>query len=413
MVVRQEYLRENPKLVTAMLIANQRAVSALTAAGTGEIIRIGAPNWPGTPEAQAAWIDNVIWKRRGWSWITESDARTLVGLSTTKAIYQTALDPEAVRKLFLLGAGVSRAAYEATGRMPPRSAFDDMDAGRARQAGVGSRRVEPQGLSRDAAERIARRFSLHGRRALVTGGTLSIGRAIVRAFADAGAHLAIHHAAAADTALGEEGAEAQLARELDALGVRHVLIDADFAIPGEARRAVERAVRALGGVDVLVVCASVQQREAFADIGADTRERQTQINFHARSSCCRRRSRDARASLGPDPDDRQREPDAPGSRARDLRGAQERPAQPRDQPRAAARRGRHHGEQSVAGLVATSRNKWRRTDARQWQAIQAARIRCAARRIPRKWPARPCSCAPTPAASSPGPTWRPPAAAHL
>jgi len=126
MVVRQDYLRENPKLVTAMMIANQRAVSALTAAGTGEIIRIGAPNWPGTPEAQAAWIDNVIWKRRGWSWITEGDARTLVGLSTTKAIYQTALDPEAVRKLFQLGAGVSRAAYEATGRMPPRSAFDDM-----------------------------------------------------------------------------------------------------------------------------------------------------------------------------------------------------------------------------------------------------------------------------------------------
>lgn len=126
MVVRQDYLRDNPKVVTAMLIANQRAVSALTAAGTSEIMRIGTPNWPGTPEAQAAWIDNVIWKRRGWSWITEGDARTLVGLSTTKAIYEKALDPEAVRKVFALGANVSRAAYEAMGRMPPRSAFDDM-----------------------------------------------------------------------------------------------------------------------------------------------------------------------------------------------------------------------------------------------------------------------------------------------
>ena len=115
-----------PKVVTALLIANQRAVSALVAAGTKEIIRIGAANWPGTPEAQSAWIDNVIWKRRGWSWITEGDARTLVGLSTTKAIYQTALDPEATRKLFALGADASRAAYEASGRLPPRSAFDDM-----------------------------------------------------------------------------------------------------------------------------------------------------------------------------------------------------------------------------------------------------------------------------------------------
>ena len=126
LVSRQDYLRDNPKVVTAMLIANQRAVSTLVAAGTQEITRIGGPNWPGTPEAQSAWIDNVIWKRRGWSWITEGDARTLVGLSTTKAIYQTALEPEATRKLFALGANVSRAAYEATGRMPPRAAFDDM-----------------------------------------------------------------------------------------------------------------------------------------------------------------------------------------------------------------------------------------------------------------------------------------------
>jgi len=126
MVVRQDYLRDNPKVVTAMLIANQRAVSALAKAGTEEIMRIGAANWPGTPDAQAAWIDNVIWKRRGWSWITEGDARTLVGLSTTKAIYEKALDPEAVRKLFSQGATVSRAAYEATGGMPPRGAFDDM-----------------------------------------------------------------------------------------------------------------------------------------------------------------------------------------------------------------------------------------------------------------------------------------------
>ncbi len=133
----------------------------------------------------------------------------------------------------------------------------------------------------EAAERVARRFSMHGRRALVTGGTLSIGRAIVRAFADAGAHLAIHHAAVADLALGEEHAPAQLARELDAHGVRYVLIDADFAVPGEATRTLERAVNALGGVDILVVCASVQQRESFVDISTEQRHRQTQVNFHA------------------------------------------------------------------------------------------------------------------------------------
>ena len=125
-VARRDFLAANPKVVTALLVANQRAVAMLAKAGTDEIIKTGAANWAGTREAQTDWIENVLWKRRGWSWVTEGDARTLVGLSTTKAIFQSALDPEAARKLFALGAEVSRAAYEATGRMPERAVFDDM-----------------------------------------------------------------------------------------------------------------------------------------------------------------------------------------------------------------------------------------------------------------------------------------------
>jgi ABC-type nitrate/sulfonate/bicarbonate transport system substrate-binding protein len=125
LVVRRDFLAAQPKAVTAVLVANQRAVAMLTKAGTDEIIKIGAPNWAGTREDQLGWIDNVLWRRRGWSWVTEGDARTLVGLSTTKAIYAAALDPDAVKKIFLLGAPVAKAAYEATGRAPERSVFDD------------------------------------------------------------------------------------------------------------------------------------------------------------------------------------------------------------------------------------------------------------------------------------------------
>ncbi|MEP7206577.1 MAG: ABC transporter substrate-binding protein [Casimicrobiaceae bacterium] len=125
-VSRRDFLAANPKVVTAFLVANQRAVAALVKAGTEEIIKYGAPNWPGSHDGQVQWIDTVLWKRRGWSWITEGDARTLVGLSTTKAIFQAELDPEAAKKLFVLGADVSRAAYEVVGRVPARSAFDDM-----------------------------------------------------------------------------------------------------------------------------------------------------------------------------------------------------------------------------------------------------------------------------------------------
>ncbi len=126
LVSRRDYLAANPKVVTALLVANQRAVASLVKAGTDEIIKVGSANWPGTPDAQRDWIDAVLWKRRGWSWVTEGDASTLVGLSTTKAIFQSALDPDVAKKLFVLGAEVSKAAYDATGRVPDRAAFDDM-----------------------------------------------------------------------------------------------------------------------------------------------------------------------------------------------------------------------------------------------------------------------------------------------
>ena len=47
--------------------------------------------------------------------------------------------------------------------------------------------------------RVGERFSMRGRRALVTGGSLSIGRAIALTFADAGADVAVHQSLAADT----------------------------------------------------------------------------------------------------------------------------------------------------------------------------------------------------------------------
>ncbi len=126
LVAQRQFLEQNPKAVTALLIANQRAVDKLTKGGTSEIIKIGSPNWAGNPVAQGEWINSVLWKRRGWCWVTEGDARTLVGLSSTKAIFQKELDPELAKKMFMLGANVARQAYEATGSFPGRAAFDDM-----------------------------------------------------------------------------------------------------------------------------------------------------------------------------------------------------------------------------------------------------------------------------------------------
>jgi hypothetical protein len=81
------------------------------------------------------------------------------------------------------------------------------------------------------------------RRVLVTDGAVRVGRAL--ALAEAGMDVAIAYHASARQA-------ASTVRELRARGARAVAIRADLRQPGAARALVDRAVRALGGLDVLV-----------------------------------------------------------------------------------------------------------------------------------------------------------------
>src|ERR1700733_2989382 len=99
----------------------------------------------------------------------------------------------------------------------------------------------------NSASRLASRFSMAGRRALVTGGSVSIGRSIALAFADAGADVAIHHARAADIAFEKPEAVEETAGLIRQAGSKCAVIEADFEKSGEARRTVEAATAALGG----------------------------------------------------------------------------------------------------------------------------------------------------------------------
>jgi len=129
--------------------------------------------------------------------------------------------------------------------------------------------------------RIAARFSMAGRKALVTGGSLSIGREIALAFAEAGAAVAVHHARAADIAFGHPAAAQDTVAAVGARGAKGVSVEADFSRRGEARRCVEEAREALGGLDVLVICASVQYRAPFEEITDAQTEHQIEVNFRA------------------------------------------------------------------------------------------------------------------------------------
>jgi len=87
-------------------------------------------------------------------------------------------------------------------------------------------------------------FSVEGKRALVTGGSVGLGRAMAEALVEGGAQVAIvARSQRVFSAAGELGA---------------LPLQADLADRSQAFGLVDRAVRALGGLDVLVNNAGVQ-----------------------------------------------------------------------------------------------------------------------------------------------------------
>ena len=124
-------------------------------------------------------------------------------------------------------------------------------------------------------------FSVEGRRALVTGGSVSIGRAVALALGEAGADVAIQYSPAADAAFAMPDASEATRSEIAALGRKAVCVAAEFGSPGEAGRCVRDAQAALGSIDILVIAASVQSRQEFGEVTPDAIARQIAVNFSA------------------------------------------------------------------------------------------------------------------------------------
>jgi NAD(P)-dependent dehydrogenase (short-subunit alcohol dehydrogenase family) len=225
----------------------------------------------------------------------------------------------------------------------------------------------------DNERRVAARFSMVGRKALVTGGSVSIGSEIALAFAEAGADVAIQHARTADIAFGRTSAAEEMVAAISGRGRLGVAIEADFSRPHEPARSVEEARRFLGGLDVLVVCASIQFRTPFEKVTEDQIEKQIQVNFRATVELLQaalpemRRRRFGRIlTIG---SVNQTAPESVLSIYAALKSAQH---------NLVINLAREYAADGITinnlspGLVATERNKWRRKDAAAWKTIETA-----------------------------------------
>ncbi|MBL8700878.1 MAG: ABC transporter substrate-binding protein [Alphaproteobacteria bacterium] len=128
-VAREEFLAKNPKAVVALMMAIHRATQITNKMTPDQVIDLASQDWFSDRAAQRPYVENILYRRRGWSWITEGDARTLVGLSQVKSIYQTALTGAGVTRTLKLSAPLAKDAWERVAKEPGPEAFAKTDAG--------------------------------------------------------------------------------------------------------------------------------------------------------------------------------------------------------------------------------------------------------------------------------------------
>jgi len=121
-------------------------------------------------------------------------------------------------------------------------------------------------------------ISLRGKKALITGASSGIGKAIALAFGKAGADVIIHYHSS------EESAQ-EVVQEIIDFGSQSTCIRADLGNPEEARNLFKKTLYALGGLDILVANAGIQKDAPFIKMSLEDWEEVIRVNLTAQFIC--------------------------------------------------------------------------------------------------------------------------------
>lgn len=121
---------------------------------------------------------------------------------------------------------------------------------------------------------------MNNKRALITGASGGIGRAIALRLAADGFDVAACYYS------DEAGAE-ELGKELEKLGTKFRLYKADVSDYGQVEKIFADACEFFGGIDVLVNNAGMAQQKLFTDISEEEFDRICAVNFKSVYNCCK------------------------------------------------------------------------------------------------------------------------------
>jgi glucose 1-dehydrogenase len=149
-------------------------------------------------------------------------------------------------------------------------------------------------LPQPVMPRVPPQKMLLGQKALVTGASSGIGRAIARALADAGADVVVNYVSGKDKAL-------ELVGEIQANGTRALAIQADVGDEMQVQSMFKEAIRELGTLDILVNNAGLQQDAAFHELTLAQWNRVINVNLTGQFLCSREAVREfMRRGVKPD-----------------------------------------------------------------------------------------------------------------